>query len=402
MLPKDLKYRRGNQMRILHTSDWHIGKRIHGASMIEDQKHILDQLLNLLEKESIDVLLMAGDIYDRSIPPTEAVELLDQTLSRIVLDLGVKVIIIAGNHDSPDRLDFGSKILKDQGLYIVGRYQDNHGPIVLDDDYGSVSFYPVPYLEPAVIKAYYALDQTVTHDDAIEIVLDKIKGMMNTENRNICISHSFVVGSEQPETSESERPLSIGGSEYVKAHHFDAFDYVALGHLHRPQKVGRQNMRYAGSLLKYSFSEAKQKKSVTLIDLKEKGNMQIQTLTLKPKRDLRIIQGELNQLLEKEVYTLGNTDDYIYAILTDQNKLYEPMQKLRTIYPNILQLERENIESNEGYHHLENQQIASKNPEELFESFYHQVTGLTHMSKAIKQSFQEVYQQVIEEERDNA
>ncbi len=386
-------------MKILHTADWHIGKLVHGLHMTEDQKYLLQELIELLKTEEVDVLIIAGDVYDRSIPPTEAVELLDDVLSKVVLDLGINVIMISGNHDSPDRLDFGSKLLRDRGLHIVGKLQKRIEPVILEDEYGEVHFYPIPFSEPAVVKALYQKDALTNHDMAMKTVLTPITEELDQNIRNICISHAFVVGTEEPETSESERPLSIGGSEYVSAEYYHPFDYVALGHLHRPQKVSKESIRYAGSLLKYSFSEAKQKKSVTLIDLKEKGEMTIDERVLKPRRDLRVIEGDLEDLMNPEVYSLGNTEDYIHAVLTDPGSLYEQMQKLRSVYPNILQLERVRMELL-GDHGDEVVEMKGKNPRELFLEFYRKVTGEEEPTKEALEYFSEVYEEIEREERD--
>jgi exonuclease SbcD len=388
-------------MRVLHTGDWHIGKLVHGVHMTEDQRWVLDQLIDLLEEERVEVLIIAGDVYDRSIPPTEAVELLDQVLSQVVMKLGIKVILISGNHDSPDRLDFGGKLLKDQGLHIVGKLKIDQEPIVLEDEFGEIHFHPIPYNDPAVTKAVYGMEGSVSHDEAMAEILSAIRKRMDESVRNVVVSHGFVVGSKDPETSESERPLSIGGTEYVKVKHFDGFDYVALGHLHRPQKVGKETIRYAGSLLKYSFSEAQQHKSITLLDLKEKGNIIIREKNLAPRRDLRVIQGSLDDLLNKEVYTLGNQTDYIHAILTDQEKLYEPMQKLRSVYPNILQLERERSEQERTLSSFLQREMIGKDPTDLFSEFYSKVTGGNVLSQQAQRAFEKVFSEIQQEERDN-
>lgn len=386
-------------MKILHTGDWHIGKLVHGVHMTEDQRFILENLVKLLKEEEVEVLIIAGDVYDRSIPPTEAVELLDEVLSKIILDLGIKVIMISGNHDSPDRLDFGSRMLRDRGLYIAGKLQREADPIVLEDDLGEVRFYPIPYSEPAVVKALYEKEGSMNHDEAMKTVLAPITENLDPSIRNICISHGFVVGTEKPEESDSERPLAIGGSEYVSAEYYQPFDYVALGHLHRPQRISKDEIRYAGSLLKYSFSEAKQKKSFTLIDLKEKGQVDIEERILKPKRDLRIIEGDLEVLMDKDVYSLGNTEDYIQAVLTDRGTLYEPMQKLRSVYPNILLLERERLELSESRQD-DVVEMRGKSPEDLFLEFYRRVTGEENPSEDALTYFNEIYEELLREERD--
>jgi len=335
-------------MKILQTGDWHLGKLVHGIHMTEDQRHILKQLISFIEEENPDVLIITGDIYDRSIPPVEAVELLDETLTRIVVDLKVKVIIIAGNHDSPDRLAFGSTLLEKQGLFIVGSLQTFIEPIIIMDDYGEVAFYPIPYSEPVMAKHIFGDDGIANHDDAMKSVLSRIKGTMDPLKRNVVIAHGFVMGTETLETSESERPLSIGGSEYISASHFEGFDYVALGHLHRPQKVMRETIRYAGSLLKYSFSEAAQRKAITVVELNHKNSFNYREVTFTPIKDMRILTGQLEDLMSPSVYSLASTQDYIMAVLTDRGELMDPMSQLRTVYPNVLRLERKVFDREAG------------------------------------------------------
>jgi len=384
-------------MRILHTGDWHLGKLVHGLHMTEDQKYMLDQLKQLLIKEKVDVLIIAGDVYDRSIPPTEAVELLDDTLSEIVMSLKIKVFMIAGNHDSPDRLDFGGKILKSNGLHISGRLTKDIQAISLEDEFGPVNFYMIPYVEPALVRSMYDLDACRSHEEAMTHVMENLSESLDINERNICIGHAFVIGAENLETSDSERPLAIGGSEYVDVSLYEAFDYTALGHLHRPQKVKRETIRYAGSLLKYSFSEATQKKSVTLIDMKEKGQIDISQHHLRPLRDLRLIKGELEDLLKEEVYSLGNKEDYICAVLTDRGKLYEPMKQLRAVYPNILLLERASklVEDNGEKDKVD---IKSKSLDEQFLDFYHFISD-EEATEDEKSVFSKVYQDIRKEER---
>lgn len=386
-------------MKILHTSDWHIGKLVHGLHMTEDQSYLLNEMMNLIKQENIQILIIAGDVYDRSIPPTSAVELLDEVLTEIVMVLKVKVIVIAGNHDSPDRLNFGSKILKDHGLHIFGHLDKTIKPVIISDEFGPINFYPIPYAEPVVVKQVYDNDSIKNHDSAMASIVEGIMLNLDESIRNIAIGHGFVMGTDSLEESESERPLAIGGSEHVSVDYFEAFDYVALGHLHRPQKVKHDHIRYAGSLLKYSFSEALQKKSFTIIDIKEKGNLKINQVSLKPLRDLRVIKGDLNHLMSPEVVQFSNPKDYISAILTDKGKLYEPMKKLRSVYPNMLQLEKEKIANDLKKEILSAADIKSKGPEVLFREFYSYVTD-EPLSNDMMKSFGHMYEVIKKEERD--
>lgn len=362
-------------MKILHTADWHIGKLVHGLHMTHDQRELLEQFKTLVVEEKPDVIVIAGDIYDRAIPPTDAVELLDDILTQVVITLKTPVIIITGNHDSPDRLGFGSQLLKERGLHIVSSLKKEPVIITLEDSDGPVDFYPIPFTEPAFMRELYENEEIKSPDEVMKAITDQIKAIKEPNRRSVCIAHGFVMGSEGLETSDSERPLTIGGSEFVRVDYFDGFDYVALGHLHKPQKVKHETIRYSGSLMKYSFSEANQKKSITMVTLDEQGHTTIRQVFLKPIRDMRVIKGEFQKLITKEVYSLGNQEDYILAVLTDEGPLVEPMQVMRSVYPNILRIERENL-MGEGTQadKLSTKDFEQKTTIELFEAFYAKVT----------------------------
>jgi exonuclease SbcD len=344
--------------------------------MTKDQSHILKQLMLLIEQEKPDVLIIAGDLYDRSVPPIEAVELLDQTLTDIIMKYQIKVMVIAGNHDCPDRVGFASQLLKDNGLHISGNLRETIEPITLQDDDGPVHFYLIPYAEPAIAREIYH-DETISHhDSAMKVITTKIKKAMNHKERNICVAHAFLMGTDTIETSESERPLSMGGSEYVDVNHFEAFNYTALGHLHKPQRVKHEKIRYSGSLLRYSFSEATQVKSVAMIELDGVGEVSIVLHQLEPVRDMRVIKGSLENLIDVATYGSVNTDDYLMAILTDEGELIDPIGTLRAVYPNVLRVEKESYDRIAG----EDQTSASenfkqKNPLELFKEFYENISG---------------------------
>ena len=367
-------------MKIFHTGDWHIGKIINQVYMTKDQEHILQELITLIEKEKPDVLLISGDVYDRAIPPVEAVELLDRTLSRIVLDLATPVILIAGNHDSPDRLGFGSGILKARGMHVAGPLREEISSLTLTDEYGPVHFYLVPYASNSVIRD--VLDQQDIQDtnSAIKAVIERIKSNWNPAERNVLVTHGFFQGGEEPELSESEKPLSytdsIGGVDGVAAALVGDFDYVALGHLHCPQRVGSERIRYAGSLLKYSFSEVNQKKSVTVVSLQEKGNVAVECKALSPIRDMKKIKGSLRELLEPGFYNEINIEDYFQVTLTDEIGIADPMGKLRVVYPNVLTLDFEKRGNFDGI--VKNSAGAdckTKTKLDLFAEFYTDITG---------------------------
>ncbi|MFZ7120167.1 MAG: exonuclease SbcCD subunit D [Eubacteriaceae bacterium] len=363
-------------MKIIHTGDWHIGKLVHGIHMTEDQKYILKQLISLVEQEKPDVLIIAGDIYDRSVPPVDAVDLLDETLSEIIMKLNTKVILIAGNHDSPDRVGFANKMLRDKGLYISGNLTESIEPIVIIDEFGPVSFYPIPFAEPALVKEVLGEESINNHDSSMKEIMDRINEKIDYNSRNICIAHGYIIGMESLMLSDSERPLSIGGSEFVSVEYFNSFDYVALGHLHGPQRVKADHIRYSGSLLKYSFSEANQKKSIVLINMDVEGKVDIELKELQPVRDMRVIKGKLEDLLNKEVYMGTNTDDYIMATITDRGEIIDAISKLRAVYPNILRMEKEQFDREAGKNQTSaSSEFAKKSPLELFSEFYENVSG---------------------------
>ena len=370
-------------MKIIHTSDWHIGKIVNEFSMIEDQKHILNELIKLIDEENADVLMIAGDIYDRSIPPVEAVELLNETLSKLVIDRNVSVLVISGNHDSGERLSFGSKILEKQGLYIAGSDDEVYKKVVLSKNDKNINFYLVPYKDPALTKKLLNNKEIKNHNDAMVATIDKIKEELNEDELNILIAHGYITMKREEaidlsdnkyeaaelETSESERPLSIGGTDLIDGNIFKDFDYVALGHLHGRQKIGNDNMRYSGSLLKYSFSEVKQKKSVAVLNIEDK-NIDIKLKELKPLRDLRIIKGNIEDLIENGRNIEEGKEDYIQAILTDDGELMNPMEKLRSVYKNTMLITRERKKSVSEESKSLKGEIRKKSKLDLFKDFY--------------------------------
>lgn len=371
-------------MKIIHTSDWHIGKIVNEFSMIEDQKYILNRLIDLIEKENPEVLIIAGDVYDRSIPPVEAVELLNETLSNLIIDKKVKVLAISGNHDGGERLSFGSKILEKHGLYIAGRDDELYKHVVVKDGEKNVNFYLIPYKDPALTRKILDEKEIKSHNDAMKFVVEKIKDNINYEEVNILVGHGYITMKREDaiecienkyevanlETSESERPLSIGGTDLIDGKIFDDFDYVALGHLHGRQKIGREEMKYSGSILKYSFSEVKQKKGVYILDINNKDAINIDFKCLKPVRDLRVIKGNIEDLIEEARELEEGKEDYIQAILTDDGELINPMEKLRAIYPNTMLITRERKREISEDKTSAKGEYKRKSKLELFKEFY--------------------------------
>ena len=353
-------------MRFLHTADWHLGRLFHARSLIEDQAHILDQFVELVRAERPDAVLIAGDVYDRAVPPPEAVALLDDVLARIVLDAGVPVVLIAGNHDSAQRLEFGARLMQSQGLHVAGCTSATPASVALHDAHGEVRIYALPYAEPAVVRDALGAELP-THEAALCAQLDAIRANHPPGVRSVVVGHAFVVGGA---VSESERPLSVGGSGAVAAQAFDGFDLVALGHLHRPQTIDGR-VHYAGSLLKYSLSECSHEKSVSMIELGADGSVQITPRPLRPLRDLRIVEGELAALVAAAAGD-AQRDDYVYARLTDIGALLDPMAKLRQVYPNALAVER-TVLSRAGAAGDAARRLREQSTGELFASFFREV-----------------------------
>ncbi|MGR2668553.1 exonuclease SbcCD subunit D [Vibrio campbellii] len=323
-------------MKFIHTSDWHLGRQFHNVSLLDDQQAVLDQLIQYIEDNPVDAVVVAGDIYDRSVPPTIAIELLNKVVKRICGELNTPMILISGNHDGAERLGFGSEQMKNAGLHIISNFEDMLTPVVIETaSAGQVAFYGMPYNDPEQVRFAYQ-EPVSTHDQAHKLLAEKITEQFQPEQRNVLVSHCFVDGAIE---SESERPLSIGGSDRVSHEHFLNFDYVALGHLHQPQKKGEEYIRYSGSLMKYSFGEQNQKKGFTLVEIDQNGFVSAEHIDLGAPHEMRIVEGELEQVIEQ-----GKTDpkneDYLLVRLMDKHAILNPMEKLRTVYPNVLHLEK--------------------------------------------------------------
>lgn len=323
--------------RFIHTGDWHLGRLLAGMRLIDDQAHALDGLVDLVREVRPDAVLVAGDVYDRAVPPPEAVALLDDTLTRLA-EAGAAVIVIAGNHDSPERIGFGSRLLARSGVHVAGPVGTAAGSVLLDTGDGPVRVWTMPYADPAVVRCVLADEELRGHDEAAGALIDRIKAAWRPGERNVLLAHEFVTGGI--ETTDSERPLTVGGTAQVARERFDGFDYVALGHLHRPQAVGGDTVRYAGSLLKYSIAEAGHVKSVAVVELGTGGAApRVEQVSLPARRDVRTVRGPIRGLVA-EAPDLGR-DDYIFAVLSDTGPLYDPMGELRSVYPNCVGFARE-------------------------------------------------------------
>lgn len=377
-------------MKFVHTSDWHIGRQFHNVSLLDDQRHVLKQLLDYVEQEAVDAVVISGDIYDRSVPPAAAVELLDDVLTKICTDMQIPVILISGNHDSAERLRFGSRQLRQSGLHILGDLAYVTEPVTISVKGQAVAFYGIPYNDPEMVRNLSG-ESLTSYDEAHTYLVHKILEKTQEDVANVLISHCFMDGAEE---SDSERPLSIGGSDRVSFQPCVPFDYVALGHLHAPQFRGEKHIRYSGSLLKYSFSEQHQKKGVTLVELTSDGLQSHKHLPLKPMRDMRILEGEFDDLLAKGKVD-PNSDDYLLIRLTDQHAILDPMAKLREVYPNVLQLEKPGTLA--MGEQPSNRERLKRGEMEMFRDFFLQVRG-QDMTDAQETAIKETLEELQKEE----
>ena len=349
-------------MRILHTADWHIGKIVNEVSMLEDQEYFLNQLIEKLKTLKVDVLIMAGDLYDRAFPPKEAVALVNSVLTRLIQEIKIPVFIIAGNHDSNERVEYGASLFEASNLYIEGTVKEETRKVTVQ----GTNFYLLPFADHVYIRELLQDDSIKNIEDATRVQINKIKETMNKEETNILIAHGFVINisEDKPETSDSERPLSIGTAEYVNVELFEDFDYVALGHLHKPQKVKHDRVRYSGSILKYSKSETTQKKQVSLVTL-EKGKVEIEPIYLKPLHDMRVVKGSFDELMTQQ------SDDYVFFELVDEDFVMDAMNQLKRRFPNAMGLEYvAKKEDKQSYQEHDQKSLKETPLEELFSHFY--------------------------------
>ncbi len=350
-------------MRIVHLSDLHIGKRVNEFNLLEDQEYILFKILRIIDDYKPEVVIIAGDVYDKAIPNVEAVTMFDNFLAHLS-KRHLKTFIISGNHDSPERLSFGSVLMKQSGVYIFGTYNGKIDPIILTDDYGDLNIYLLPFIKPVHVRQYFPDSQINNYTQALRVVIDSFS--IDTTKRNILVTHQFIIGSEICDSEE----LSVGGTDGVDVSVFEGFDYVALGHLHGPQSIGKETIRYSGSPLKYSFSETNHNKSVVIIDFKNKGEISLQLEPLVAKRDMKQIKGTYEELTSKSFYSLLNTDDYYQITLTDEEDVFEAINKLRVIYPNIMRLDYDNTRTRENKEINKIAHFESKTPFDLVSEFY--------------------------------
>ena len=350
-------------MKFIHLSDLHIGKRVNEVSMIPEQEYILSRILEIVDRQQPEAVLICGDVYDKSVPSTEAVTLFDDFLFHLA-ERGKQVLIISGNHDSAERLAFGGRLMEGQGIHLSPAYSGNVVPVTLQDAHGPVHFWMLPFLKPIHVKRFYPEAGIESYTDACRVAVGKMT--VDETRRNVLLTHQFVTGSV---TCESEE-FSVGGTDNVDAAVFDAFDYVALGHIHGPQNIGTQRIRYCGTPLKYSFSEAGHKKSVTLVKLEEKGSLALEEIPLTPRHDLREIRGTYEEVTAKSFYENTPVEDYLHIILTDEEDVPEAVARLRVIYPNLMKLSYDNTRTRSNAVIDSAVDVQTKSPLQLFGELY--------------------------------
>ena len=377
-------------MKFLHISDLHIGKRINEFSMLEDQKYILDKILTIAEREQAEGVLLAGDIYDKTVPSAEAVQVFDRFLTGLA-KRKIKVFAVSGNHDSPERIAFGAELMKGKGVYLSPVYDGRVAKVALEDTYGKLYVHLLPFVKPATVRHGLEVQQTLqqersngaepslqrersngaepsklpeSYNEAVRAVVERME--VDADQRNILVAHQFVTGASRCESEET----AVGGLDNVDADLFDAFDYVALGHIHSPQHVGRDTLRYCGTPLKYSFSEAEQEKSVTVVELREKGEVELRQIPLTPLRDMRRIRGTYMEVMDRNFYQGTNREDYVQITLTDEEDVPDGLQRLRKVYPNLMRLVYDNARTRQSREVGAAEELERKSELELFSDFY--------------------------------
>lgn len=350
-------------MKFIHLSDLHIGKRVNEFSMLEDQKYILKVILGIIDDEKPDGIIIAGDVYDKSVPSAEAVQLLDDFIFRLA-ERKVPTYIISGNHDSAERLAFGGRLMDVSGIHISPVYDGQVTPHTLSDEYGKVNVYMLPFIKPVNVRRFFPDSEIESYTDAVKIAVENMN--VDENERNIIITHQFVTGASRSDSED----VSVGGTDNVDVTVFDCFDYIALGHIHGPQKIARDTVRYCGTPLKYSFSEANHKKSVTIVEMGAKGEVEVRTAPLIPYRDMREIKGTYDEITLKENYENTNCDDYMHIILTDEEDIPDAMNKLRVIYPNLMKLDYDNKRTRSNQLVGSAEGVERKSHFTLFSEFY--------------------------------
>lgn len=350
-------------MRFLHLADLHIGKRLNEFSLIEDQKFIFDKILNIIDEKKIEAVLIAGDVYDKPVPSAEAVTVLNSFLNSLA-KRNLKVFVISGNHDSQERIGFGAELISQSGVYMSKPFCGNVETHKIKDEYGEINIYMLPFIKPAMVKHVYEEADIDSYDSAMAYVMEQTK--VDESERNLLIAHQFVRGADRCDSEE----VSVGGIDEVSVENFKRFDYVALGHLHSPQHIKSEFVRYSGTPLKYSFSEAKHQKTALIVDMKEKGNITLEKVPLIPKHDMIEIKGKYQEIMSKDFYKDIDRMDYAHVTLTDEQDVLHAMELLRTVYPNIMKLDYDNTRTRSNNEIKGGENVEKKQPLDLFKEFY--------------------------------
>ena len=378
-------------MKFLHLSDFHLGKKVNGFSMLRDQEHILKEVIKIIDEEKPEAVLIAGDIYDKPVPPAEAVSLLDNFLYELASRM-LRVFIISGNHDSAERLFFGARLMNGGGVYIAPAYNGTVEPVVLNDAFGELAIYMLPFIKPVNVRRYYEDENIESYDDAVRKVVEHMN--IDKSKRNILLSHQFVTGALRSDSEE----IHVGGSDNISSEIYAPFDYAALGHIHRAQHVGKEHIRYCGTPLKYSFSEINHIKSASLVELREKGRIQIRERKLLPLHDMRELKGSYMELTARGFYKDFNTEDYFRIILTDEEDVPDAVGRLRTVYPNLMQIDYDNSRTRREQSIEDIDRAENLSPMELFEQFFEKQNN-RKMSEEQVLYMENLISKVWEEER---
>ena len=379
-------------MKFIHLSDLHLGKRVNEYSMLEDQQYILTKIINIIDEEAPEAVILAGDIYDKPVPPAEAVELFDDFLYSLAVRK-LQVFVISGNHDSPERLAFGNRLIDASGIHLSPVYSGEVRPIPLQDEYGTVEVYMLPFIKPAHVRRFYPDEEITSYTDAMRTAITHMN--VDPSVRNVLVTHQFVTGASRSESEE----ISVGGTDNVDASVFEPFDYTALGHIHGPQNISSEKIRYCGTPLKYSFSEAHHRKSVTVVEMKEKGNMTVRTVPLIPKRDLVELKGTYEEVTRKSFYEgTGYQEDYTHITLTDEEDIPNAISRLQVIYHNLMKLDYDNKRTRSGLQLSGTADVENKSPLELFAELYEMQNG-TEMSEEQTKYVQRMIEKIWEEEQ---
>ena len=351
-------------MKFIHLSDLHIGKRVNDYSMLEDQEYILKQIINIIDEQKPDGVIIAGDVYDKSVPSAEAVALFDEFLVNLS-KRNLHVFVISGNHDSPERIAFGGRLMEASKIYMSPVYDGGLSPVTLEDEYGKINIWMLPFVKPVHVRKFNEDAEISSYTDALTVAVGNLN--VDSGGRNVMITHQFVTGADRTESEE----ISVGGTDNVDVSVFDAFDYTALGHIHRPQNCKSEKVRYSGTPLKYSFSESKDNKSVTVVELKEKGNLLVDTIPLKPMRDMVEIKGKYDEIMLRDFYkSTSYQEDYVHITLTDEDDIPDAIGKLRTVYHNLMKLDYDNLRTRNMNSIDGAEDVEKKSPYEHFSEFY--------------------------------